>query len=91
MTARRLVTPDRVPVRARPDAAGRRVIGRRAVRLPARAPESLRNGRLAGGMSPTGWGLAFLHVAVIALVGQLAFVALRPRDLIGERTGSASR
>jgi MFS family permease len=46
---------------------------------------------LAGGMSPAGWGFAFLHVAVITLVGQLAFVALRPRDLVGDRTGSTSR
>jgi MFS family permease len=46
---------------------------------------------LAGGMSPVGWGLAFLHVALIALAGQLAFVALRPRDLAGDRAHSAAR
>jgi predicted MFS family arabinose efflux permease len=40
----------------------------------------------SGGMSATGWGLAFLHVAVVALLGQVAFVALRPRDLAGDRT-----
>ena len=40
---------------------------------------------LAGGMSATAWGLAFLHVAVVALIGQLAFIALRPRDLAGDR------
>jgi predicted MFS family arabinose efflux permease len=40
---------------------------------------------LAGGMSPKGWGLAFLHVAVVALLGQLGFMALRPRDLAGDR------
>jgi len=39
----------------------------------------------SGGMSATGWGLAFLHVAVVILLGQLAFVALRPRDLAGDR------
>jgi hypothetical protein len=46
---------------------------------------------LAGGMSALGWGLAFLHVAVIALLGQLAFIALGPRDLAGDRrrTGPA--
>ena len=39
----------------------------------------------SGGMSATGWGLAFLHVAVVILLGQLAFIALRPRDLAGDR------
>ena len=39
----------------------------------------------SGGMSTTGWGLAFLHVAVVILLGQLAFIALRPRDLAGDR------
>jgi MFS family permease len=41
---------------------------------------------LAGGMSAMGWGLAFLHVALIALIGQLGFIALRPRDLVGDRS-----
>jgi predicted MFS family arabinose efflux permease len=41
---------------------------------------------LGGGMSPIGWGLAFLHVGVIGLIGQLVFVALAPRDLIGDRS-----
>ena len=38
----------------------------------------------SGGMSANGWGLAFLHVAVVALLGQIAFIALRPRDLAGD-------
>jgi predicted MFS family arabinose efflux permease len=38
----------------------------------------------SGGMSTIGWGLAFLHVAVVVLLGQLGFVALRPRDLVGD-------
>ena len=40
----------------------------------------------SGGMSAIGWGLAFLHVAAVALIGQLAFIALRPRDLAGDRS-----
>ncbi|MET0850398.1 MAG: MFS transporter [Candidatus Rokuibacteriota bacterium] len=40
----------------------------------------------SGGMSATGWGLAFLHLAVVALLGQVAFIALRPRDLAGDRS-----
>jgi MFS family permease len=40
----------------------------------------------AGGMSTLGWGLAFLHVALVGLIGQAAFVALRPRDLAGDRS-----
>jgi MFS family permease len=40
---------------------------------------------LSGGMSATGWGLAFLHVAVVALIGQIAFTLLRPRDLAGDQ------
>jgi predicted MFS family arabinose efflux permease len=37
-----------------------------------------------GGMSPLGWGLAFLHVGIIVLVGRFAFVWLAPRDLTGD-------
>jgi predicted MFS family arabinose efflux permease len=46
---------------------------------------------LAGGMSRLGWGLAFLHVGVIGLIGQLAFAALAPRDLVGDRGRAAGR
>ena len=44
----------------------------------------------SGGMSATGWGLAFLHVAVVVLLGQLAFAALRPRDLAGDRRAATA-
>jgi MFS family permease len=44
---------------------------------------------LSGGMSPAGWGLAFLHVAGITLLGQVAFVLLGPRDLAGDRRQGA--
>src|SRR5262247_3915390 len=40
---------------------------------------------VSGGMSATAWGLAFLHVAVVALIGQIGFTLLRPRDLAGDR------
>jgi predicted MFS family arabinose efflux permease len=43
----------------------------------------------SGGMSAMGWGLAFLHVAVAVLLGQLGFMALRPRDLAGDRSAAA--
>lgn len=46
---------------------------------------------LAGGMSALGWGLAFLHVAVIGLLGQIVFIALAPRDLAGDRSRAAGR
>jgi predicted MFS family arabinose efflux permease len=46
---------------------------------------------LAGGMSAIGWGLAFLHVAIVALIGQVAFIALRPRDLVGDRSRPTGR
>jgi hypothetical protein len=50
---------------------------------------------LSGGMSTVGWGLAFLHIAVVGLVGQIAFTALRPRDLAGDQprhqSGGAAR
>jgi len=32
---------------------------------------------LAGGMSPTAWGLAFAGVGIVVLLGQLASEALR--------------
>ena len=40
----------------------------------------------SGGMSPVAWGLAFLHIAVIGLLGRFAFVDLAPRDLVGDRS-----
>ena len=46
---------------------------------------------LAGGMSARGWGLAFLHVAVIGVIGQVVFVALAPRDLAGDRSRAPGR
>src|SRR5499427_9526513 len=45
---------------------------------------------LSGGMSAAGWGFAFLHVAVVALIGQIGFTLLRPRDLAGDRPLGAS-
>jgi hypothetical protein len=45
----------------------------------------------AGGMSPISWGLAFLHVAIVGLIGQIAFMALRPRDLVGDRSRTTGR
>ncbi len=39
----------------------------------------------AGGMSPLGWGLAFLHLGIVVLAGRFAFVWLAPRDLAGDR------
>ena len=46
---------------------------------------------LSGGMSPTAWGLAFLHVAIVALIGQIGFALLRPRDLAGDRPLTSNR
>jgi len=40
---------------------------------------------LAGGMSPWSWGLAFLAVALSMLLVLLVFVAIRPRELEGDR------
>ncbi len=40
---------------------------------------------LAGGMSPTAWGLSFLVVAALMALGLVAFALLRPRDLEGDR------
>ena len=41
---------------------------------------------LAGGMSPAAWGLAFGVVAVLMALA-LAFLAIRPRELEGDRGG----
>jgi hypothetical protein len=40
---------------------------------------------LAGGMSPMGWGLAFLVVALLMGTALAVFVAIRPRELAGDR------
>lgn len=42
---------------------------------------------LAGGMSPFAWGLAFLVVAVFMAAALATFVAIRPRELEGDRNG----
>ena len=39
---------------------------------------------LSGGMSPLGWGLSFLVVAVLMAAGLVAFTVLRPRELEGD-------
>jgi hypothetical protein len=44
---------------------------------------------LSSGISVVGWGLAMLHVAAIALLWQVAFVLLGPRDLAGDRRSAA--
>jgi predicted MFS family arabinose efflux permease len=43
---------------------------------------------LAGGMSPFGWGLAFLQIAIVMLIGRLCFNWLRPDDLVGDRNSA---
>jgi MFS family permease len=40
---------------------------------------------LAGGMSPLGWGLSYLLVAVLMALALAAFIAIRPRELEGDR------
>jgi len=40
---------------------------------------------LYGGMSRLSWGLAFLAVAVLTLVALAIFMAIRPRELAGDR------
>jgi predicted MFS family arabinose efflux permease len=39
----------------------------------------------SGGMAPRAWGLAFSAIAAVMALGLAAFVALRPRDLAGDR------
>ena len=45
---------------------------------------------LAGGMSATAWGLSFLVIAALMMVGLVALTLLRPRDLEGDRLGNAA-
>jgi hypothetical protein len=45
---------------------------------------------LFGGASVIGWGVAFGHVTVALLLGALVFVWLRPADLAGDRSVTAS-
>jgi predicted MFS family arabinose efflux permease len=40
---------------------------------------------LSGGMSPVGWGAAFLSVASLMLVALGLFAVIRPRELVGDR------
>jgi len=45
---------------------------------------------LLGGASVLGWGLAFGHVTLVLIAGAIAFVALRPADLAGDRAAVAT-
>ncbi len=40
---------------------------------------------MMGGASVTAWGFAFMHLTLILLVGPVAFMILKPRDLEGDR------
>jgi MFS family permease len=40
---------------------------------------------LSGGMSPLGWGLSFLVIAVLMSAALVGFTLLKPRDLQGDR------
>jgi MFS family permease len=40
---------------------------------------------LLGGMSRTGWGVAFLSVAVLMVLALLTFWVMRPDELEGDR------
>ncbi len=40
---------------------------------------------LAGGMSRTGWGAAFMLIAVLSVLALTAFRLMRPRELAGDR------
>src|SRR5207253_7429985 len=45
---------------------------------------------LFGGASVIAWGFAFGHVTLALLAGTIAFVWLRPADLVGDRVTRAS-
>ncbi|MCH9673426.1 MAG: MFS transporter [Gammaproteobacteria bacterium] len=42
-----------------------------------------------GGESVQNWGVAFMHVAVVGLIGPLAFRILKPKDLDGDKASDA--
>jgi predicted MFS family arabinose efflux permease len=42
---------------------------------------------VVGARTVLAWGLAFGHVTIVLLLGTLAFVWLRPADLVGDRVG----
>jgi MFS family permease len=46
---------------------------------------------LSGGMSRTGWGIAFLVVAALMALALAAFWLLRPRELAGDRGAEPER
>ena len=43
---------------------------------------------LSGGMSPLGWGLSFLSVAILMAVALLTFCMIWPRELAGDKSGT---
>jgi dipeptide/tripeptide permease len=40
---------------------------------------------LSGGMSPIGWGMSFLAVAVLMAIALVTFWLIRPRELEGDK------
>jgi predicted MFS family arabinose efflux permease len=46
---------------------------------------------LSGGMSRTGWGIAFLVVAALMALALAAFWLLRPRELVGDRHADSAQ
>ena len=40
---------------------------------------------LAGGLGAYAWGVAFLHISLLLVLGRICFAWLRPRDLPGDR------
>jgi MFS family permease len=46
---------------------------------------------LVGGEGAVAWGFAFMHVGLVMLIGVLALLILRPRDLAGDRGAEHAR
>ena len=40
---------------------------------------------ISGGMSVTGWIIAFAHLSVIGLIGRMLFTRLRPGSVAGDQ------
>jgi MFS family permease len=46
---------------------------------------------MAGGQSVLAWGLAFMHVAVVMLVGPYVMMVWRPKALAGDRSAVSGK
>jgi hypothetical protein len=66
-------------------------LGNRNQRPAREGRRGSRNWPIIGLAPAPGWGLAFLHIAVVIFLGRIVFAWLGPRSLAGDRVAAPAR